>query len=109
MPVVLGNGGLQGGIHRGQQIPQLIDEAGQHCPGVGRNQFVEPGRDHPPGALHHKLHQKRPGPQRQRAAGESHSGITGSASRAALIIALRRPIFSDSEPKKTPPMIEAML
>ncbi len=71
MPVVLGNGGLQGGIHRGQQIPQLIDEAGQHCPGVGRNQFVEPGRDHPPGALHHKLHQKRPGPQRQRAAGES--------------------------------------
>ena len=29
--------------------------------------------------------------------------------RAAIIIALRRPIFSDSEPKNTPPMIEAML
>lgn len=71
MPVVLGNGCLQGGIHRGQQVPQLIDETGQHRPGVGRDQFVESGRDHPPGALHHKLHQKRPGPQRQRAAGES--------------------------------------
>jgi hypothetical protein len=39
----------------------VIPLCGQHCPGVGRNQFVEPGRDHPPGALHHKLHQKRPG------------------------------------------------
>ncbi len=32
----------ESGIHRSQQITQLVDEAGQHRPGVGRDQFIEP-------------------------------------------------------------------
>ncbi|MNL59810.1 hypothetical protein D3C87_1835660 [compost metagenome] len=39
----------------------------------------------------------------------AHSGITGNASKAAMMIAFLRPIFSDSAPKKTPPMIDAIL
>ncbi len=100
---------LESGIHRSQQITQLVDEAGQHRPGVGRDQFIEPVGITPPGPWTINCIRNAPPPSASEPLAKAHSGMTGSASRAAIIIALRRPIFSDSEPKNTPPMIEAML
>ena len=37
--------------------------------------------------------------------GVAHSGTIGMASKAAVIIARRRPTFSDHAPKKRPPTI----
>ena len=48
---------------------------------------------------------KPPSPSSSGVPENAHSGSTGRASRAAMVMARRRPIRSDSAPKTTPPRI----
>ena len=109
MPMMLGDGGLQRGVDRGDQIAQLVHEPRQHRAGVGRHQFGQVGRYHARAPCTMNCIRKAPIPNISEPLENAHSGITGNASSAAMMIAFLRPIFSDNEPKKTPPIMDAIL
>ena len=65
--------------------------------------------NHAPGSLHGNLHQKRARSQDQGVEPNAQNGSTGSAMSAAIAMDQRRPIFSESRPKKMPPQMAPIL
>jgi hypothetical protein len=61
---------LQRHIDRGEQIAELVDDAGERAARIRGRKLIEMGRNDAPRALDHELHQKSPNREQNGAAGE---------------------------------------
>ena len=107
--VARGQAGLDRLIGRGEEIAELGGEAGEGGADLCGREFVEMGGREPQAPWTATWMKKAPRASRSGVVEKAQSGITGRARRAAMMIVRRRPIFCESEPNQTPPMMAPTL
>ena len=100
---------LQRRIDRGEQIAELVDDAGERAARIRGRKLIEMGGMTPHAPWTMNCIRKAPIASRTGLPERAQSGTIGNDRSAAATIARRRPIRSERDPKVKPPRIAPML